>query len=408
MTTADNTVNKKKSETNVESTVHLKTQFVGIENDPGESPCLLCNLTFILPTNEKVFLSHLFEEHRLIIGDVWKIASLRSYIHYWRIKMKDEPLTTFCTTMLMDCTPDGKPSKNEVYYLLSDCITEDKTLRDELRRVKLEWALAQQSQERTDTNFKRGCMFCRMEFNGLRATYLKHLSEKHNLQLGKVDNLVFIDKFLNKIQYNIENLICIYCEKIFKDRTVLKEHMRKKLHKRINPNNRTYDQFYITNYLEPENTWRRRQNASDDAEESTGFSDNEDEDNSWSDWNDESIGVTCLFCSEITSELSAILDHMKTEHDFDFERSTKNLNFYEKIKVVNYIRKQIYEKKCVYCDKESDNILEHMKSKDHFKIPAARVWNQPEFYFPMFETDSFLYHLDSNSDDENDIEMGCS
>lgn len=37
----------------------------------------------------------------------------------------------------MDCTPDGKPSKNEVYYLLSNCISEDKTLRDELHRAKL-------------------------------------------------------------------------------------------------------------------------------------------------------------------------------------------------------------------------------------------------------------------------------
>lgn len=39
--------------------------------------------------------------------------------------------------MLMDCTPDGKPSKNEIYYLLSDCIAEDKTLRDEIQSAKL-------------------------------------------------------------------------------------------------------------------------------------------------------------------------------------------------------------------------------------------------------------------------------
>lgn len=37
----------------------------------------------------------------------------------------------------MDCSPDGKPSKNESYFLLSDCISEDKTLRDEIYRVKL-------------------------------------------------------------------------------------------------------------------------------------------------------------------------------------------------------------------------------------------------------------------------------
>lgn len=69
-----------------------------------------------------------------------------------------------------------------------------------------EWALAQQEIERTDTNFKRGCMFCRMEFCGSRAVYIKHLYEKHNLHLGKPENLVFLDEFLDKIQNTIERL----------------------------------------------------------------------------------------------------------------------------------------------------------------------------------------------------------
>lgn len=60
-----------------------------------------------------------------------------SYVHYWGVKFKEEPLTKFCTTMLMDCTPDGKPSKNERYFLLSDCISEDKILRDEIHQAKL-------------------------------------------------------------------------------------------------------------------------------------------------------------------------------------------------------------------------------------------------------------------------------
>lgn len=37
----------------------------------------------------------------------------------------------------MNCTPDGKPCENERYFLLSDCIFEDKTLRDEIHRAKL-------------------------------------------------------------------------------------------------------------------------------------------------------------------------------------------------------------------------------------------------------------------------------
>lgn len=67
-----------------------------------------------------------------------------------------------------------------------------------------EWVLSEQTKERTDTNFKRGCIFCRMEFSGLRIAYVKHLAHKHNLYLGKPDNLVFIDEFLDKIENTIE------------------------------------------------------------------------------------------------------------------------------------------------------------------------------------------------------------
>ncbi|EFN90055.1 Zinc finger protein 277 [Harpegnathos saltator] len=386
-----------------------KSQFVGLDDKPCETKCLLCNCTFVLPTNENDFLTHLYVTHRLIIGDIWKIASLKSYIHYWSIKFKEAPLTTYCTMLLMDCTPDGKPSKNEYYFLLSDCLLEDKTLRYEIHQAKLEWALAQQEAERVDTSFKRGCMFCRMEFCGSRAVYIKHLYQKHNIHFGKSENLVFIDELLDKIQSTIESLICIYCEKTFKDRLVLKEHMRKKFHKSINPNNKTYDKFYIINYLEPERTWKQRQNNQEAKNSQTleGVnSENEDEEGSWSDWNDESVAITCLFCNYSNNELVYILKHMKEEYNFDFEETVKDLTFYQKVKVVNYIKKQLQLQQCIFCETKIDNILEHMKNEQHYKIPETKVWDQPQYYFPMSENDSFLYNLDaiSDSDEESDIE----
>ncbi|XP_060818823.1 zinc finger protein 277 [Bombus pascuorum] len=384
----------------------FKSQFIGLDDKPYNTKCVLCDEKFVLPKNEKELLSHLFEKHRLVIGDVWNIASLKSYIHYWSVKFKEEPLTKFCTTMLMDCTPAGEPSKNEKYYLLSDCISEDKTLRDEIHQAKLEWVLSEQARERKDTNFNRGCMFCRTEFSGLRITYIKHLAQKHNLYLGKPDNLVFIDEFLDKIQTAIENLICIYCEKLFKDRTALKEHMRKKLHKRINPNNKEYDKFYINNYLEPGKSWRHKQNTCTKNDVvGDQSSENEDED-TWSDWNDEGIGISCLFCTYSDKYFHLILTHMKAEHDFDFKIASKDLTFYQKVKVVNYVRRQIHLKQCVFCEMKVDNVLEHMKEENHFKIPSQKVWDQPEYYFPMNENESFLYNLDtsSTSDEESDIE----
>ncbi|XP_053982205.1 zinc finger protein 277 isoform X2 [Hylaeus volcanicus] len=384
----------------------FKSQFVGLDDKPYATKCLLCDIKFVLPENEKQLLTHLFEEHRLVIGDVCNIASLKSYIHYWGFKFKEEPLTTYCTTMVMDCTPDGKPSKNESYFLLSDCILEDKTLRDEIYQAKLEWVLSEQSRERTDTNFKRGCIFCRMEFSGLRITYVKHLAEKHNLYLGKPDNLVFIDEFLDKIQNTIENLVCIYCEKLFKDRTALKEHMRKKLHKRINPNNKAYDKFYINNYLEPGKTWRHKQTVPrENHAVGDQNSENEDEE-TWSDWNDEDIGITCLFCNYGDKHFHLILAHMKMHHNFDFKDVSKDLTFYQKVKVVNYVRRQIHLQRCVFCETKVENVLEHMKQQNHFKIPTQKIWDQPEFYFPMCENDSFLYNLDTSggSDEESDLE----
>ncbi|XP_014486740.1 PREDICTED: zinc finger protein 277 [Dinoponera quadriceps] len=386
-----------------------KSQFVGLDDKPCETKCLLCDYTFILPTNETYFLTHLYMVHHLVIGDVWKIASLRSYIHYWSIKFKEAPLTTYCTTLLMDFMPDGKPSPDEQYFLLSDCLSEDKTLRYEIQQAKLEWALAQQEAERVDTSFKRGCVFCRMEFCGLRTLYIKHLHQKHNLYFGKPENLVFVDELLDKIQSTIESLICIYCEKTFKDRTVLKEHMRKKSHKCINPNNKTYDKFYIINYLQPERTWKRRQN-NHESEKNQNLevvsSENEDEEGSWSDWNDDSVGITCLFCNYSNKELACILSHMRKEHGFDFQETVKDLTFYQKVKVVNYIKKQIQLQRCVFCEEDTDGIFEHMKSKQHYKIPERKVWDQPQYYFPLSENDSFLYNLDaiSGSDEENSIE----
>lgn len=90
---------------------------------------------------------------------------------------------------------------------------------------------------------------------GTRANYLNHLSTKHNLQLGNPQNLVYIDELIEKIEEKLNNLQCVYCEKTFPDRGILKEHMRKKMHKTINPHNREYDRYYIVNYLEPNKTW---------------------------------------------------------------------------------------------------------------------------------------------------------
>ena len=76
-----------------------------------------------------------------------------------------------------------------------------------------------------------------------------------------------------------QSLQCLYCEKTFKDMPTLKEHMRKKQHKRVNPGNHVYDKYYMVNYLELGKTWEQVL-CEDDEEESGG---EEEEEGEWMD-----------------------------------------------------------------------------------------------------------------------------
>lgn len=394
-----------------------RSQFVGLDGKPYGIKCLLCECTFVLPTNEANFHKHLFDAHRLIIGDAPKIASLTSYIHYWGVKFREigeNALKIYCSKLFMNGTPDDQSSENKHHYMLSEYLSEDKILRSEIYQAKKTWVLAQHETERRDKSFKRDCMFCRTEFCGSRIAYMKHLLLKHNFYFGKLEDLVFIDELLDKVENNIESLICIYCEKIFKDRTILKEHMRKKFHKTINSHNKMYDKFYINNYFKKSETiWEQGQivkiqnlNSKKNLDLKDNNSESEDEENSWSDWDDEPIEIICLLCSYSNKEIACILKHMKEAHNFDFKKSVKNFSFYQKIKVVNYIKRQIELKLCIFCETSTENVLEHMKKHQHCKIPEDKVWNQPQYYFPRSESDSFLYNLDAfgNSDEEDDVE----
>ena len=77
----------------------------------------------------------------------------------------------------------------------------------------------------------------------------------HNFNVGQPENLVFVSEFLDLVEEKLESLVCLYCEKFFKSREVLKEHMRKKMHKKLNPKNKSWDRFYLVNYLESGKSW---------------------------------------------------------------------------------------------------------------------------------------------------------
>lgn len=107
-----------------------------------------------------------------------------------------------------------------------------------------------------------------------RSSLLNHMAREHSFSIGLPDNIVYCKQFLETLQNKLDgsvhpdpgleldrpwlfgihlsssvSLQCLYCEKTFRDKTTLRDHMRKKSHRRINASNRDYDCFYIINYL---------------------------------------------------------------------------------------------------------------------------------------------------------------
>lgn len=319
--------------------------------------------------------------------------------------------------MLLDSKPDGTKSKNEEYYLLSDVLPEDKELRTNLQQTKLENLLERHQFEREDKGYVRECLFCRYVSTTTRASYLNHLYEKHNFHIAKPDNLILIDELVNLVAQKLDKLQCIYCEGLFKDRTILKEHMRKKGHKRINPDNKEYDKYFLVNYIgdkskpkhhsKPYNNKNRNPTNQDYDQDS-----NPDSDPDWSEWTEENGPViTCLLCDHTETEYENILDHMERKHEFSFTKATTGKNFYHKVKIVNYIRRQIHLKQCLSCELKFDdakNLEKHINELKHWEL-RKESWDQPEYYFPTYEDDLFLCFIHDDdeswwSSDEQEIE----
>lgn len=224
---------------------------------------------------------------------------------------------------------------------------------------------------------------------------------------------MFIDDLIETVEGKLNSLICIYCEKTFKDRTTLKEHMRKKAHKRINPDNKSYDKFFLINYKGKDqspvyrgSTANQASNSSRSKKPTCASSDNErtrrkppqersrvfqtdNSDSDWDQWTDVEIAIVCLFCSFSCGKIDDIKQHMQQVHLYDFDRVVEGLNFYQRVKMVNFIRRQMQQKRCVNdCCLEFDtheNLLKHMVAEKHFVINDTKLYNQPQYFFPTID-----------------------
>lgn len=155
--------------------------------------------------------------------------------------------------------------------------------------------------------------------------------------------------------------------------------MRKKLHKRINPQNKNYDKYYIVNYLELDKTWEAIEQEDDKYALPRGVQDNDDEE--YFDWNDTGDQIICLFCKSKETDINTLCTHMEISHKFIFSEVIQNLDFYQRIKLVNYIRHQIHNNKCIHCSESCEDQTKlklHLDAENHYKLPQLSVYDQPE------------------------------
>ncbi|XP_008484620.1 zinc finger protein 277, partial [Diaphorina citri] len=132
-------------------------------------------------------------------------------------------------------------------------------------------------------------------------------------------------------------------------------------------------------------------------------SDDESQDSDWSDWTEEdACSIVCLFCDVTVHSWVKILDHMTGEHGFDFVAAVKHLDFYQQVKLVNYLRREIYWLSCPVCKTKTEtkvDLYTHIKLNNHALLPDETLWNCPEYFFPTYENDGFLCQLDDGEED---------
>jgi hypothetical protein len=341
------------------------------------------------------------------------IVDPKRYIEYWRQRFAKESVDLIFPKVE---PPEGDALHGVVdfYYHITETIPEDYSLRQRLAMRRLEEALSCQQREREDKTFQLQCIFCRYTARGNRSKIIHHLYMIHQLNLGSPDNLVFVTEYIEHLKNKMQNNECIYCEKQFQDKNTLMDHMRKRNHREVNPKNHYYDKFYIINYLELGKRWLDV--LAEDFEDTMATfqdSDEEEEDNSWCEWQEDNLAidevrVLCLMCDENNETVEGILDHMKESHKLDLlhEIEEHKMNLYDRMKFINFIRKQNFNGACWICQRSdignTMQLAKHLKEEETpFKgMPESSVWNAEENLVPMFGNDHLLWLLESYLEDQ--------
>jgi hypothetical protein len=121
----------------------------------------------------------------------------------------------------------------------------------------------------------------------------------------------------------------------------------------------------------------------------------------WDDLKDEiDLKTQCLFCDEILLNPENCFDHMANSHGFNIKRIQKkhSLSFYDTMKLLNYLR---------LCQRHETDPFENENRSSSFEndgIPDIKLWNKPQFYFPVYEEDPLLTAIEDSDKEEEEEE----
>ncbi|KAI9470195.1 S-adenosyl-L-methionine-dependent methyltransferase [Coemansia mojavensis] len=123
-------------------------------------------------------------------------------------------------------------------------------------------------------------------------------------------------------------------------------------------------------------------------------SSSDSQDGRWDDWEDDEVSVPmkCLFCAQTFDSAAVLFQHAKQAHGFDFlnTRAALNLDFYQSMRVVNYIRTLSLKDP-------------QFSATTNFSIDGTEAFLADDAYLkPAIADDSLLYALDElDLDDES-------
>ncbi|KAG0175758.1 hypothetical protein DFQ29_007058 [Apophysomyces sp. BC1021] len=124
------------------------------------------------------------------------------------------------------------------------------------------------------------------------------------------------------------------------------------------------------------------------------------QDEAWDDWesdDQENSESKCLFCEQIFNKPVETFEHCKTAHGFDFlgVKRSLNLDFYQTIRMINYIRQQALTQPDLAA------------TKTFTMSGCEKFLENDEFLKPVLENDALLFAFEELdiADDDDDVEQ---